>query len=82
MLRALGWIGIVLGLGGLILTAMMDTTLATEGYYGDSFSIPSQRVHNIGLMNEKQNRMLEIRTSYYPGSSRKAETTSIPVRIR
>jgi len=54
-MRALGALGIVLGLGLLVYAAVMDTSVATPplGLYG----MPD-RVHNVGLMSQQQNYLL------------------------
>lgn len=49
-MRTLGIIALLIGLLGLFGTLSMDTSVGTDD--------PLRRVHNIGLMNQKQNMLL------------------------
>ncbi|MDO8787691.1 MAG: DUF2905 family protein [Sulfuritalea sp.] len=49
-MKKIGFFVLVIGLAGLIVTLGMDTTVASSRSY--------DRIHNIGLMNEKQNFLL------------------------
>jgi hypothetical protein len=57
-LRSLGWCAILLGLVGLIASAAMDTSVESGGEYIAGTYLPTQRVQNLGLMNDKQNWIL------------------------
>lgn len=50
-MRALGIIALLIGIAGFALTLSVDTSVPVTGEYG-------KRVHNVGLISEKQNLLL------------------------
>lgn len=58
-LSVLGWLLLIGGLIGLGYGMTIDTTVETGGeHLGFGVTIPRQRIHNVGLMNEKQNTLI------------------------
>jgi hypothetical protein len=57
-LSGLGWLLLVAGTSGLIYAASLDTSVATGDGFTGSLYAPRSRVHNIGLLNDKQNALI------------------------
>ena len=56
-MKPLGGLLIFFGISALIFSMQMDTSVEVKYPGGSSFGMP-ERVNNIGLMNEKQNRLM------------------------
>ena len=56
-MKSLGGLLIFFGIAALIFSMQMDTTIEVKYPGGSGFGLP-ERVNNIGLMNEKQNRII------------------------
>ena len=57
-MRKFGFFLTGVGLVWALYSFNMDTTVRTESYYGGGISIPSQRVHNLGLLEDRRNNLL------------------------
>ena len=56
-MKSLGGLLIFFGIAALIFSMQMDTTIEVKYPSGSGYGMP-ERVNNIGLMNEKQNRIM------------------------
>lgn len=56
-MKSLGGLLIFFGIAALIFSMQMDTTIEVKYPGGSGYGMP-ERVNNIGLMNEKQNRIM------------------------
>lgn len=57
-MKSLGLLLLIIGGIGALLAFNMNTTVNTEAQYISGIYIPSQTVHNIGLMDERRNYLM------------------------
>lgn len=57
-MRTFGFFVMAAGIIWALFAFQMNTTVSTVGYSSGGFSIPSQTVHNIGLLEERRTNLM------------------------